>query len=924
MKKILISIFPFLACMLSIQAQTLYGTTLNGGTDGGGTLNKFMPATNELTVLNSFAVSAANPMYTNLIQLSDGKLYGMTSAGGSNSSGTIFSYDPSTFHFTILKHLVYSIGTNPTGSLIMASDGKLYGLASGGGKGNGVIFSFDPSSNSYTVLKSFTGADGKTPLGSLVQASDGKLYGLTSEGGTGNVGVVFSFDPFNLTYTKLEDLNGTNGGNPSGNLLQGTDGKLYGMTVNGGSTGNGVIFSFDPTTSVYTKVIDFNNPNGADPYGSFIQGSDGKLYGTTKNGGLGFGNIFSFDPSTSALANVKSFDNSNNGPAEGAFPTGSLIKASDGKFYGLTSGGGATGNGVAFSYDLSNSTYTKLRDFDGPTGAHPGGSLIQATDGKLYGLTFDGAGMDFGAVFSYDLSASTYTKLKEFATGRAGSISTGLVKATDGKIYGTTRYGGTNGQGVLFSFDPSSSTYGELLSFTRGQVTGSLTQAANGKLYGMVSGGERFPYAFIFSFDPSNSTYSEVRQFDDPNSTDPTDGTYPVGNFIKGGDGKLYAMTNQGGNHGDGVIFSLDPSSSVYTMLYSFDEATGFSPQGSLVQATNGKFYGMTGFGGSHNMGVFFSFDPSSSAYVNLMDFDSTNGLYPSGGLIQATDGKLYGMTSSGGSNFFGNIFSYDPSSSVITTVKSFNYADGANPYGVLLQASDEKLYGTTSEGGINGNGVIFSYDPTSSTYTKLIDYNDFNGANPAGAFIEVPEGGPLPVTLLSFTGKNNGSNNQLSWKVANELNIRYYELQRSSDGQNFKRITQINVTGNSAYAYYDPITAAGNSLYYYRLKSVDKDGNFKFSEVIKIRKYHSGFAIVSPNPFTNRLVVNVESFGQDNATFILTDLSGKQLYKKNSFLSPGSNVVEINETGRLSKGTYLLTIIASQQTQSIKVIKGN
>ena len=282
-------------------------------------------------------------------------------------------------------------------------------------------------------------------------------------------------------------------------------------------------------------------------------------------------------------------------------------------------------------------------------------------------------------------------------------------------------------------------------------------------------------------------------------------------------------------------------------------------------------------------------------------------------------------MIGEGGSNNAGAIFSFDPSSSTYTKVKDFNVTDGQRPMGSLMQASDGKLYGMTYQGGSTGQGVIFSFDPSTSTYAKLIDYNGANGANPyiGSAFIEVPEGGPLPVTLISFTGKNNGNSNQLSWKVENEQNLNYYELQRSSDGQNFKVLSQIKAAGNQSYTYNDRIATA-SSLYYYRLKSVDKDGRFKYSVVIKIRTDLNGFAVVNPNPFKNKLVVNIESLIQDKATLIITDIGGKQFYKQNVLLSPGINVVGINETSRLSKGTYLLTIIGSQQTQSIKVVKGN
>jgi 1,4-alpha-glucan branching enzyme len=181
-----------------------------------------------------------------------------------------------------------------------------------------------------------------------------------------------------------------------------------------------------------------------------------------------------------------------------------------------------------------------------------------------------------------------------------------------------------------------------------------------------------------------------------------------------------------------------------------------------------------------------------------------------------------------------------------------------------------------------------------------------------------------LPVAFISFNGKNNRSNNVLSWNIENENNLNYYELQRSSDGQNFAAIAQIKATGNTNYSYADNIVSAA-SLYYYRLKSVDNDGNFKYSPVVKIRIQANGkFASVNPNPFKQKLLVTIESGIPDKATFILSDISGRQLYKQNKSIAAGTNVVEINEAAKFSKGTYLLTIIESQQIQSIKIVKGD
>ena len=102
-------------------------------------------------------------------------------------------------------------------------------------------------------------------------------------------------------------------------------------------------------------------------------------------------------------------------------------------------------------------------------------------------------------------------------------------------------------------------------------------------------------------------------------------------------------------------------------------------------------------------------------------------------------------------------------------------------------------------------------------------------------------------------------------------------------------------------------------------------DGNFKYSDVIKITvQLKEDFIFANPNPFKDQLVINIHSQIQDNAVFVLTDLNGRQLLRKNESLTRGPNIVQINETGRLPDGTYILTIITSNKPKSLKLVKSN
>jgi len=939
MRKILLVVISYIIYFPHLQSQTLLGATFNGGTDSLGTISKFDVASNTWTVLRSMATSGLAPA-SGLMQADNGKLYGMAVSGGVNNFGSVYSYDPVSGVYTLLKSLSDINGRYPTGSLLEASDGKLYGLTNGGSAdNNGILFSYDPQTSICTKLYDFlsyaTSNDGTFPYGSLIQGIDGKLYGVTCAGGEENGGAIFSFDISTATYTKLANFPFA-AGLPKGDLVQAPDGKFYILT-SGSIYHNSSIFSFDPVTQTLEWLYNSHTQN--DSYGSLALASDGNLYGMQVDGGSNdCGFIFSFNPILSTFNKVIDFDIN-----VGQFPIGTLKQGQDGKLYGMTKLGGTNGNGTVFSFDPASVTLTKVTDFNNNLQSFPVGSLVQALDAKFYGVTGGEGRNNQGAIFSFDASTKIVTTLDIFPTIQSGSnISGKLMRANDGKLYGTCTNGGTSGGGALFSLDPSSNTYTELknLDIVNGSHPfGSLVQGNDKKIYGLTSQGGIYDalagndQGVLFSFDSRSQIYSRLFTF---NFYGPLTGSNPYGNLLQLSDGKFYGMNSFGGvgmhGVGGGMIFSYDPSSSVYTRLFDFsddlsDEQNGSFPYGSFTQASDNKLYGLTSLGGDNNDGVIFSFDPVSRDYTKLFDFNGANGSNPYGSLLQARDGKLYGMSWGGGNGNAGVIFSFDPASLSYTKLFDFDFTNGSHPYGDLMQASNGKLYGMTNSGGSHDLGVVFSFDLVSSTFTKLLDYDGPNGANPylGSAFIELAELAPLPIMLLNFSGENKDDVNRLSWTIVNEQNLDHIELQRSGNGQNFTAISQIKRESFSDYTYDDNIRTDTSTLYYYRLKIVDADGNFKYSDIIKISVHlKEDFIFVNPNPFKDHLVINIHSQKQDNVVFVLTDLSGRQLLKRNELLSRGSNIVQIHENGKLPEATYILTIITSNKTKSLKLVKSN
>jgi uncharacterized repeat protein (TIGR03803 family) len=357
------------------------------------------PASLSLQTLLGFGSNPKNPD-AGLVQATDGNFYGTTAFGGTNGeNGTIFRIG-STGGLTTLFSFGDTNGNQPQGQLIQATDGRLYGTTEFGGTNgdNGTVFRLSLSGQ-FTLLYSFKGTNGSRPQGGLIQASDGQFYGTTAAGGVGSdSGTIFRINSngvFTLLYTFPS--NGRNGTSPLGSLFQHTDGNLYGTTSLGGASGdNGTVFRITLAGS-FSSLASFNGGNGSGPAAGLVRGSDGNFYGTTQFGGAtDNGTFFRVTPS-GALTSLASFAGTN-----GNFPLAPLLASSDGFLYGTTSGdksvGGTNTFGTVFRVTLAGAL-TTLAVFNATNGASPAAGLIRGTDGNYYGTTFEGGPAGGGSVF---------------------------------------------------------------------------------------------------------------------------------------------------------------------------------------------------------------------------------------------------------------------------------------------------------------------------------------------------------------------------------------------------------------------------------------------------------------------------------------------------------------------------------------------
>lgn len=352
---------------------------------------------------------------------------GMTSYGGTNDIGVIFSVQADGTEMTILHNFSTSDGASPQGSLVKGSNDKFYGMASSGGAGNhGVIFEYDYATNTYTKKLDFTGKDGAVmgsrPYGNLTLFNN-KFYGVTWSGGLNDVGVIFEYDPSTNSYSKKIDLNGATGYFSSSTLtLYNT--KLYGLTILGGTSTRGTLFEFDPINGSILKKVDFTDELGGSPRGSLTV-LNNKLYGATS------GHLFEFDLSTNTFTQKLQFTGTD-GAVMGNSPVGNILLI-DGKLYGMTGVGGTNDMGVLFEYNPTNSSYSAKLNFSGTTGAvkgsYPSGGITVGRSGKYYGMTNAGGLSDLGVLFEYSPSESNYVVKHEFSGTLNGSYPSGSLLA---------------------------------------------------------------------------------------------------------------------------------------------------------------------------------------------------------------------------------------------------------------------------------------------------------------------------------------------------------------------------------------------------------------------------------------------------------------------------------------------------------------
>jgi uncharacterized repeat protein (TIGR03803 family) len=407
------------------------------------------------------------------------------------------------------------------------------------------------------------------------------------------------------------------------------------------------------------------------------------------------------------------------GGADGEYPEAAPTLVG-GTLYGTTVYGGANGQGAIYAVTLSSQTASVVHSFTGSTPVE--GLGLTVLSNTLYAMPSNAGKAGVGEVVRIAPSTGAAKVITEFVQGSGAFVPGGDLTPVAGALVGVADFGGdaacgSLGCGSVFQINRVTGAQTQIYAFGPGDgeyFVGDLLNVG-GVLYGTSESGTTHNFGTVFKVDPTTGAESVIYSF-----AGGTDGAYPFAPLLDVG-GTLYGTTSQGGAHGNGSIFKLNPTTDAETVVYSFGgTGDGAQPYSGLIKI-GGAFYGTTFAGGATGWGTVYRFDPATGKEVILHSFaaNGSDGTQPGGNLI-SVNGLLYGTTVFGGKpgsgcdyNVCGTVFSINPTTGAEAIVHAFaGGVEGGNPPYTNLVAIGGVLYGSTGSAGAHGLGTVFSLKP--------------------------------------------------------------------------------------------------------------------------------------------------------------------------------------------------------------------
>lgn len=400
-------------------------------------------------------------------------------------------------------------------------------------------------------------------------------------------------------------------------------------------------------------------------------------------------------------------------------PIGRLLEASNGKLYGVAVQAGPAGKGAILEYQRQSNgtlTATVLHAFSGPDGATPLAGVIEGSDGTLYGTTYKGGANGTGTIYRIAPDGS-FSLLHSFGDVGGGYPRHELVEASDGNLYGSySAFEGTETFGGIFRLTKAGAFS---VIATDSSSDDALIDGGDGRLYGITRLGAQYGTVFSVTLD---GVYTVLHAFNRPGPI------FPL-HLIDGRDGFLYGTTTDAYEDARTSFFRISRAGAFSVIFTSTAPPTTFVDLATPVRGIDGNFYGTTRFGGINNQGTLYRITPAG-VFSILHLFQFSFGSDPNS-LMQAADGTLFGSTAQGGFARRGAIFS----SSTSGDYRPVHIFHGSDPLQVshLLTGPDGSIYGSSCGGGALNAGTVFKLTSNGTVLTVLHSFVYLDGMCPSG-----------------------------------------------------------------------------------------------------------------------------------------------------------------------------------------------